>query len=369
MSFTNSPNMNFPVPSVANEPGPQYANDINQALMTLDGHNHNPGFGVPIGSQGLNLLTDLTFNINNATSLRTARFISTTATSGTDIGCVYVKGVDLFYNDLNANVVRITQNGGLASTATFIGNISTTAITSAAGPTPATSGFIRMNNNSDFVSWRNAANNADDRIYFDNNDNLRVIGNVNGGVTTYGLNLLDQVAGKQVLITSINNTSAYTATFPTNPPTSSMPISMSVSGGLTSQAITRPQLPNVGQIISQSCGAYTSTTASYLTVGPNFCTISTNGRPVMCIVQPDGTNNDSSFSNSGNFTGISFRVLRNTTLVARTEYSVASNTNIPPNLMFMDLPTASSSYTYYFQMNANGALASVLNTVLAVYEL
>lgn len=175
--FTNSANMGMPIPNSLNEPGPQYANDVNQCLNILDGHTHAPGLGVQIGSLGLNLQSDLSFNVVNATNLRSVRFISTTASSGTDIGCIYVKGVDLFYNDLNANVVRITNNGGLASTGANISVISTTAIISATGPNPATSGFIRMNNNTDFVSWRNAANNADDKIWFDSSDNFNLVGN------------------------------------------------------------------------------------------------------------------------------------------------------------------------------------------------
>lgn len=174
--FTNSPNMGFPLPTVSNEPGPQFAQDVNQALSVIDSHTHSPGNGLPIGSQSININTDLSFNITNATNLRTVRFVSTTASSGTDVGCVYVRGVDLFYNDLNANPVRITQNGGLSTTATFIGSISTTAITSANGGIVATSGFIRMDNNTDFLAWRDAANNADDKIYFDNTDSFNIIG-------------------------------------------------------------------------------------------------------------------------------------------------------------------------------------------------
>lgn len=176
MSFTSTPNMQMPLPTVSGEAGPQFATDVNQCLSILDNHSHNPGQGVPIGSQGISLQTDLSFNTVNAINLRTTRYVSTTATSGTDVGCVYVRGIDLYFNDLNGNVVRITQSGGLSSTAQFIGSISTTAITSAAGPTPASSGFVRMNNNTDFVSWRNSSNNADDKVYFDNTDAFVIVG-------------------------------------------------------------------------------------------------------------------------------------------------------------------------------------------------
>ena len=37
MSFTNSPNMNLPIPTVGGEPGPNYATDVNSSLTLVDG--------------------------------------------------------------------------------------------------------------------------------------------------------------------------------------------------------------------------------------------------------------------------------------------------------------------------------------------
>lgn len=130
MSFINSPNMTLPVPSVGNESGPQYAFDINNCLTLIDGHDHTPGKGVQITPNGININTDLSFNSFNALALRTTRFTPQSAPlSGTlEIGEIYVSGVDLYYNDVSGNQIRITQGGSVAgSTGTITGLPSGTA--------------------------------------------------------------------------------------------------------------------------------------------------------------------------------------------------------------------------------------------------
>lgn len=267
MGFINSPYMRLPIPNVGNENGPQYATDVNQCLTTIDQHNHGPGSGVPIGSQGINIQSDLSFNIQNATNLRTVRFVATTATSGTDVGCLYMKGVDLYFNDGSANNIRITQSGGLSTSATFIGLIQTTAIVSAAGPTPATSGFIRMNNNTDFVSWRNAANNADNTLYSDSSNNLQYIapgpvaGVGGGGIQAWNFRFPDAGNnGKVVTVQAPFGTSAYTLTLPPQPSTALAPVFMSSSGSLTTAGqITGNMMAgnnNIPGKFTQVAGAY-----------------------------------------------------------------------------------------------------------------
>lgn len=120
MSVTLSPNMNLPVPGVGTEPGPQYATDVNNSLTIIDQHNHSSGSGVQITPSGLNINADLPFNGNNATLLRTVNFqsqASPLAGASPDLGCVYVSGADLYYNDGAGNQVRITQGGSVTGSA------------------------------------------------------------------------------------------------------------------------------------------------------------------------------------------------------------------------------------------------------------
>lgn len=127
---TISPNMNLPIPVVSTDTGPDWSNNVNASLNIIDSHNHSNGEGVLITPSGLNINSDLTFNNNNGTNFRSARFTpQTSLLSGTaDIGCLYESGVDLYYNDGNGNQVRITQGGSVTgSTGTISGLPSGTA--------------------------------------------------------------------------------------------------------------------------------------------------------------------------------------------------------------------------------------------------
>lgn len=113
---TISPDMNLPIPVVGEDPGPDWANNINACLNAIDSHNHSSGQGVQINPAGLNINSDLTMGSNNLTNIRSSRYTAQTAplSAGADVDCVYVSGVDLWYNDGNGNQVRLTAGGNPA---------------------------------------------------------------------------------------------------------------------------------------------------------------------------------------------------------------------------------------------------------------
>lgn len=112
---TITPNMLIPVPVPGVDPGPDWANNIVNDMNIIDSHNHTAGQGVQIPPAGLNINSDLPFNGNNATALRSARFTAQGAplSAASDLGCVYVSGADLYYNDEAGNQVRITLGGSV----------------------------------------------------------------------------------------------------------------------------------------------------------------------------------------------------------------------------------------------------------------
>lgn len=116
---TTSPNMGLVIPGVGVTSGPQWASDLNTSLGLIDQHDHTPGNGVQITPAGMNISSDLVFNNNNATNLRTARFQvqASPLPNSADVGALYVSGVDLYYNDENGNQIRITQSGSVAGSA------------------------------------------------------------------------------------------------------------------------------------------------------------------------------------------------------------------------------------------------------------
>lgn len=129
MSTVISPNMQLPVPIVGVEPGQQFAIDVNNCMSLIDAHDHTAGSGVAITPNGLNINTDLPFGNNNLINARSLRMTAQSAplALASDLGCLYVSGVDLYYNDENGNQVRITQSGGVAGSPGSISNLTSPA--------------------------------------------------------------------------------------------------------------------------------------------------------------------------------------------------------------------------------------------------
>lgn len=102
-----------PVPSQA--PGPDWATTIAGDMTTIDGHDHSSGKGAPVTPAGLDISSDLSFGSNNATNLKSALFTpqGSPLAGATDIGCIYVSGFDLYYNDTTGQQVRITTGGNV----------------------------------------------------------------------------------------------------------------------------------------------------------------------------------------------------------------------------------------------------------------
>lgn len=128
--ITISPNMNLPVPVPGVDPGPDWANNIVADMYAIDSHDHTSGKGVPITPDGMNITADLPMNENNLTEVRSVNFEAQSAPLALagDLGCLYVSGADLYYNDEAGNQVRITQSGSVTgSTGTITGLPSGTA--------------------------------------------------------------------------------------------------------------------------------------------------------------------------------------------------------------------------------------------------
>lgn len=134
---TISPNMGLPVPVVGVDPGTDWAVNLNACYSIIDGHNHSPGNGVQITPDGINISSDLSMNDNNLTIIRTTRYApQAVLTAPADLDCVYVSGVDLYYNDGNGNNIRITQSGSVSgASGTITGLPSGTASASYSGGT------------------------------------------------------------------------------------------------------------------------------------------------------------------------------------------------------------------------------------------
>lgn len=152
---TISPNMSLVVPTVGVDPGPNWANDLNASLSILDQHNHSLGSGVQIQPSGLNINSSLSFQNQQATGLQAAVF--TPQSSLATLDALYVKGVDLYYNDGSSNVIQMTAGGVVNATSSGISSgtasasfVSSVLVVNAASTTPADiqCGSIFLGNNS-----------------------------------------------------------------------------------------------------------------------------------------------------------------------------------------------------------------------------
>lgn len=144
--------------TIGTDTGLQIETNINTNTNTLDGHNHSPGSGTQITPAGMAIISDLPFGNNNATTLRSVRFVPQGAplSTGADLGCLYESGVDLYYNDGSGNQVQITSGGAVNATSSGISSGSATAsfvssvlVVNAAASTPANiqCGSILLGNN------------------------------------------------------------------------------------------------------------------------------------------------------------------------------------------------------------------------------
>lgn len=135
MSIALSPNMSLPIPGVGNEPGPDFASDVNNSLTLIDGHNHTAGSGIPITPSAISINSALSMAGNTLTLTKSIQFQSQPSPLA-DLGSIYESGLDLYYTDGAGNQVRITQSGSLAGAAgTITGLPSGTASASFAAGT------------------------------------------------------------------------------------------------------------------------------------------------------------------------------------------------------------------------------------------
>lgn len=123
MSFVLSPNMSLSIPTVGQEPGPDFAFDINSSLTLIDQHDHSPGKGIQITPAGLNINGVLSFNNNPATNLSYESFTTMSSPSSV-IQSISVSPAssinELWYTDSNGAQTQITKNGAVNVVASSI---------------------------------------------------------------------------------------------------------------------------------------------------------------------------------------------------------------------------------------------------------
>ncbi len=389
----NTPLMGLPNPVPNNDPGPDYAENIQSCFNILDGHNHSAGSGNQISTDGIIINADLPINNFNLTLARSVRFTAQVApiSDPTDLGCLYESGVDLWYNDGNGNQVQLTSGGSVNATSSGISS------------PPASAAFVGsvlvVNQNTNTPGNIQAGS-----ILIGNNtvsSNFVTVSAPTALGSNYNFVLPTGLPGAQKFMTldSSGNTAAPWAVDNST---------IEVSGGSTVQVkdigivtakladssvttakiadlnVTRPKLAAVGQQVSSSCGNYSINTSSFTDITNISVSITTTGRPVILIFQPD-TSASGTFGSGASVIGktaantnaveIDLLFFRDSTKIAQVAaLSLANASNIAlgvgASYVIMDAPAA-STYTYKIQARGSSGAGTlqIFNYLLAAYEL
>lgn len=379
-----SPNMSLPVPIVGQDPGPDWANNINASLGILDQHSHVTGQGVPITPAALNINSDLTFQGNNLTNLKAIIFsaqLSEIPAVSPYLGALYVAGNELCYNDEVGNQVQITLNGSVNSGAGSITGLPSG--TASASYSSGSGTFVWQSATNTPASMDSANIIIREKVSSGHGINLSA---PNGLAADYQLTLPAALPGATTFLTVNNggNIGDSTSAYPIDNAT------LNVAGGLLQVAPQGIQQGNLalrtvsatapigGIAVSVSSGAFASAPAS--TTPVLSVTLVTTGRPVAIFLNPDGTTNDNYVGySSSTFTlnSVDYGFYRNTSLttVGATELgfpTIASDSEDMqiPTISLMDFPPA-GTWTYFFTVdNVLGTTVAVIHFMtLVAYEI
>jgi len=364
----------LPVPTV--QSGPEYAENINAAFTQVDQHDHSTGKGTPVTPAGMNINTDLDFNNNDATELRSTRYQdqSSPISAPTDLNCLYVAGDELYYNDSTGTQVQLTQGGSVAGSS---GNITGMVPPAAVVYSPGSQTFT-------FLSTSATAANLDAGSY-----------------------KMREVAANALAVTLSSPAalaSNYTWTWPAALATSANTfVQIDASGNLSNtrtidgvkiatsgttftvppRAVTQTLLPfktpssaaGVGGFSQAfSCGAYTNATGTYTLVTNQSIEIQSVGRPIRVGVVPASSATSVSIIGSAGAAGF-LRLLKNG--AQWQEWALSDSVEYGPcNFEKYDLVTTSGggtaavTTTYQLQGKAAGAgTLTVTELKLIAYEI
>lgn len=373
---TISPNMNLVVPTVGTEPSPTWASDLNASLSIIDSHNHSSGQGVPIQPNGMNINADLSFASNNATALRTARFtpqVSPLTSSSPDVGCLYVSGNEIYYNDVSGgHQVQITSAGSVNAGAGSISGLpsGTASATFSAGT---------------FV-WQSATNIAA-------NMDFQSAVFRNSAASSFGLTL--QAPSLSSNLTQTLPTTPVSQSFMAIDSSGNMSAFAGVSAGITGSMIaaatitqtnmaansigtsqiialnvTKPKLAALGQSVSADCGSFNAPgSATQIT---NFSiSLTTTGRPVWVgFISSNGATPADITVTGGT---LIVTLLRDAVNIAPYRLISAAQNAVPASCInFVDVGASAATHTYsataQFIAGAGGN-GAVENCKLVAYEL
>lgn len=324
--MSTTPYMSLVLPTPTVTIGPAYATQNNTAFTAIDSHNHTSGQGIAIPSAGILLNADLPFNSNNATLLRSTRFVSqgSVLSLPADITCLYAVAGNLYYNNASGQQIQLTA--GAALNATSIGAIGGDYATSTASEFYTSASSL-------FTFWSAANIPA-----FLDSSSITIRPN---SVSAPGVTL----AAPGAL------SSPYTLTLPLALPVSNKFLALDASGNISTSVavtggITRANLSPPGHQISSSNNVTTST-GSLVAVSGTTVTITTSGNPILLIINgafaaQRGTTGQSGYAVQLSLAGSAYKAFGTTQAYDSVGGATISGA---PSYVYMDAQAA-GTYTY-----------------------
>lgn len=377
-NFIPSPNMNLPIPTPNQDPGPDWADNINTSLTLIDQHNHSSGSGVPVNPSGININALLSFNSFPAANLAYASFTPQGTGVTTPVNySLYVQPTsgsakgDLFYQDGSGETIQITLGGvvnatssGIASgsaSASFISSVLVvTQSTGVGAPIDAASYILRYNG-----SYPTPSGNA---IV------LAAPASLSG---TYQMTLpaVTPSAAGAFLTSNTSGVLGYTNVDNSTLTISSNVIAVAAGGINTTQiadgAVTQAKLaaPNYG--LSASSGNFMGTASSPTTVGISATISATTGRPIEVSLITDGSASATGYLGISAGATLNLYFFRDSTQIAHIEFINGSSgfiTILPPGLVALDVPSG-GLHTFSLQYSISGGTATVAFLRLYAHEI
>lgn len=107
--------MNLDLPVVLTTVGPDWATKINQALTTIDSHDHSQGYGAKVTPAGLNINATLSFGNNLASNVQAVGFYTQTVplTSSAYRESLQSVSGSLYYINAAGTAVQITSGAAV----------------------------------------------------------------------------------------------------------------------------------------------------------------------------------------------------------------------------------------------------------------
>lgn len=362
---TITPNMGLILPTVGEDPGPDWATNLNASLAAVDSHDHASGSGVSITPAGININSDLPMNNSNLTMVRTVRFNPQVTIPGNaaDIGCLTEVGVDLYYIDGSGNQIRITQSGSVSGSAgTITGLPSGTASAAFAAGTftfqKSTGTPASMNVGSVKIGQEVASGYG------------VTISAAVGQAANYNMGLPAALPASTKFLT-IDASGNIGDTYDVD--NSSIEVSSSLLR-VKALGVTNSMLAPVNYGVSSDTGFSFITSTSYGDVPNANFTITTVGRPVIITLTANDPEAGIGFNGGAGDFGY-FRLQRNGVAILSTLLGVGASTGAgrayfgPSTVTFFDVPAA-GTYDYTLQAKVDsGAALTVKNCQLLVREL